>query len=313
MFKFLAIYLNKIMTYSISDLEQLTGIYAHTIRIWERRYGALSPARSQGNTRSYDDHQLRRLLNIVSLIKSGLKISKICSLSDNEINKLLDQEFIQVHDDAHSEYYVSQLVRHGIAFDEFSFHRLLNECIDTLGLSTCYRTVIYPLLVRLGLMWRKDDICPAHEHFLSNIIRQKIFTHIDQIPIQNTKGAKWLLFLPEYEDHDIGLLFASYLLRIYHQEVVFLGSKVPLDAIAKVYPALSVDHVLLFMVKTQPTVKNQQYISQLSAICASAQIHLAGNNQMIDKLKNISHINRFKTLEEFEQSIQSQALHERNF
>ncbi len=301
------------MTYSISDLEQLSGIYAHTIRIWERRYGALSPARSQGNTRLYDDNQLRRLLNIVSLVKSGLKISKICSFSDNEMNQLLDQELTHVTEDEYSEYTVSQLVRRGIAFDEFAFNRLLAECIDTLGLSACYRKVIYPLLVRLGLMWRKDDICPAHEHFLSNIIRQKIFAHIDNLPVQQRKGPKWLLFLPEYEDHDIGLLFASYLLRIYHQEVIFLGSKVPLDAIAKVYPALNVDHVLLFMVKTQTAIKNQLYINQLSAICASAQIHLAGNNQMIDKLKNMSHINRFKTLEEFEQSIQPKSLYERNF
>jgi len=301
------------MTYSISDLEQLSGIHAHTIRIWERRYGALSPSRSQGNTRMYDDNQLRRLLNIVSLIKSGLKISKICSLPDSEMNKLLDREFAQTPDDTHSEYYISELVRHGIAFDEFSFHRLLDESIDGLGLSACYRKVIYPLLVRLGLMWCKDDICPAHEHFLSNIIRQKIFSHINNIPVQKLTGPKWLLFLPEWEEHDIGLLFASYLLRIYHQEVIFLGSKVPLDAIAKVYHTLNVDHILLFMVKTQPTVKVQQYINQLSAICASASIHLAGNNQMIDKLKNVGHINRFNTLDEFEKSIQSQTLYERNF
>ncbi|QIL42714.1 MerR family transcriptional regulator [Pedobacter sp. HDW13] len=301
------------MTYSISDLEQLSGIYAHTIRIWERRYGALSPARSQGNTRLYDDNELRRLLNIVSLIKSGLKISKICLLSDREMNRLLDQEFNPVSDDAHSEYCISQLVKHGIAFDEYSFHRLLDESIDCLGLSTCYRKVIYPLLVRLGLMWRKDDICPAHEHFLANIIRQKIFTHINNLAVQKMTGQKWLLFLPEYEDHDIGLLFASYILRIYQQQVIFLGSKVPLNAIAKVYHTLNVDHVLLFMVKTQPTVKAQQYINQLSAICTSAQIHLAGNNQVIDELKNIDHINRFRTLDEFELSIQSPVLNERNF
>ncbi len=300
------------MAYSISDLEQLSGIYAHTIRIWERRYGALSPARSQGNTRLYDDNQLKRLLNIVSLIKSGLKISKICSLSDDEMNRLLDREFAQAPDDEHSEYYISQLVRHGIAFDEFSFHHLLDESIDGLGLSVCYRKVIYPLLMRLGLMWRKDDICPAHEHFLSNIIRQKIFSHIDSIPVQKMAGPKWLLFLPEYEDHDIGLLFASYMLRIHHQQVVFLGSKMPLAAIEQVYPILNADHVLLFMIKTQAPVKAQQYINQLSAICASAQIHLAGNSQVISKLKNIDHINWFKTLDEFEQSIQFQAVHERN-
>lgn len=301
------------MAYSISDLEQLSGIYAHTIRIWERRYNALKPARSEGNTRSYNDDQLRRLLNIASLIKCGFKISKICSFSDAEMNKLLDQELSYTSADTHSEYCISQLVRHGLAFDEFSFHQVLDGAIDHSGLTAIYRKIIYPLLVRLGLMWRKNDICPAHEHFISNIIRQKIFAHLNDVPPQKVSGQRWLLFLPEYEDHDIGLLFANYMLRIYNQQVIFLGSKVPLDSVSKIYHHLNIDHVLLFMVKTQTVTKVQQYLDELSAICSGAQIHLAGNSQVIGNLKNISHINWFKTLDEFEQSIQSPLVHERNF
>ena len=301
------------MAYSISDLEQLSGIRAHTIRMWERRYNALQPMRSEGNTRLYDDTQLKRLLNIVSLNTSGLKISKVCALADVEIDRLLSGQLAYTSEDEQSEYCISQLVRHGLAFDEFSFHQLVDKTIDNLGLSECYRKIIYPLLVRLGLMWRKDDICPAHEHFLTNIIRQKIFAHINNVPVQKITGRSWLLFLPEHEDHDIGLLFASYMLRIYHQKVIFLGSKVPLDAISRVYHTLNVDDVLLFMVNAQWPVKAQQYIDQLSVICAGAQIHLAGNGQVISKLKNIDHINCFKTLDEFEQLIQYPVLHERNF
>lgn len=301
------------MAYSISDLEQLSGIRAHTIRMWERRYNALKPMRSQGNTRLYDDNQLKRLLNIVSLNASGLKISKICVLADFEIDRLLNAQFAYTSNDEQSEYCISQLIRHGLAFDEFSFHQLIDKTIDNLGLSECYRKIMYPLLVRLGLMWRKDDICPAHEHFLTNIIRQKIFAHINNIPVQKITGRSWLLFLPEHEDHDIGLLFASYMLRIYKQQVIFLGSKVPLDAISRVYHTLNVDDVLLFMVNTQSPVKAQQYLDQLSVICTNAQIHLAGNSQVISKLKNIDHINCFKTLDEFEQIIQYPVLNERNF
>lgn len=299
------------MTYSISDLEQLSGIHSHTIRIWEQRYNALSPTRSQGNTRLYDDKQLRKLLNIVSLNKSGLKISKICSLSDEAIDKLLDQEFSYPTDEEQADY-VSQLIRHGLAFDERSFNHLIDQSIDRLGLSDCYRKIMYPLLVRLGLMWRKDDICPAHEHFLSNIIRQKIFTHINNLPSSHT-GESWLLFLPEDEDHDIGLLFASYMLRMHHHQVIFLGSKVPLDSIKRIFSTLNVGHVLLFMVKSRLEPVAQKYIDQLSEICASAKIHLAGNSEVIGKLNNIEHVNWFKTLDEFEKTIQYPVLHEKNF
>ncbi|TCD28138.1 MerR family transcriptional regulator [Pedobacter psychrodurus] len=301
------------MTYSISDLEQLSGIHSHTIRIWEQRYNALSPMRSQGNTRLYDDKQLTKLLNIVSLNKSGLKISKICSLSDEAIDKLLDQQFSYSSDDEQADYYISQLIRHGLAFDDHSFNHLIDQSIDKLGLSDCYRKIMYPLLVRLGLMWRKDDICPAHEHFLSNIIRQKIFVHINNLPLTRHSGESWLLFLPEDEEHDIGLLFASYMLRLHHHQVIFLGSKVPLDSIKRVFSTLNVNHVLLFMIKSRLAPAAQKFIDQLSEICSSSKIHLAGNSQVIGKLNNINHINWFKTLDEFEKTIQYPVLHERNF
>ncbi|WP_037505374.1 MerR family transcriptional regulator [Pedobacter jeongneungensis] len=301
------------MTYSISDLEQLSGIHSHTIRIWEQRYNALSPMRTEGNTRLYDDKQLIKLLNIVSLNKSGLKISKICRLSDEAIETLLDEQLSYPSLDEEAEYYISKLITSGLAFDELSFNHLIDEVIDKLGLSLCYRKIMYPLLVRLGLMWRKDDICPAHEHFLSNIIRQKIFTHINHLPSAPSSASKWLLFLPEDEDHDIGLLFANYMLRMHSHQVIFLGSKVPLDSIKRVFASLNVDHVLFFMVKSRATSAAQKYIDQLSAVCASAQIHLAGNGQVISKLQNIGHINWFKSLDEFEASIPNPRLHERNF
>ncbi|MBE5321449.1 MerR family transcriptional regulator [Pedobacter sp. MR2016-19] len=301
------------MTYSIADLEQLSGVHSHTIRIWEQRYNALSPLRSQGNTRLYDDQQLVKLLNIVTLNKSGLKISKICSLSDEQIDELLDQQFSRPADDKQDDYYVSQLIKYGLAFDESSFNHLIDQCIHQFGLSDCYRKIIYPLLLRLGLMWRKDDICPAHEHFLSNIIRQKIFSHINNLPLIKQSGQRWLLFLPEDEDHDIGLLFANYMLRMQGHQVIFLGSKVPLDSISRIFSTLNVGHVLLFMIKSQLASVAQQYIDQLSEICSATKIHLAGNSEVIGKLNHIDHINWIKTLDEFEKTIEYPVLHERNF
>lgn len=292
------------MTYTISDLEQLSGIQSHTIRIWEQRYNALKPMRSQGNTRMYDDEQLKRLLNIASLNQSGLKISKICSLSEADLDDLLNKQY-QVHnEDNQAEYFISQLIKHGIAFDEPAFDYLINKFIDQFGLTDCYKRVMYPLLVRLGLMWRKDDICPAHEHFLSNIIRQKIFAAINNIPLPKHNNQTWLLFLPEDEDHDIGLLFANYFLRSLKQKVIYLGSKVPLNSIGRVMAGTHIDHVLLFMVNLKLLKNAQQYIEQLTEICSSTQIHLAGNEQIIGRLKNIDHISRPKNLDEFESTIQ---------
>nr|WP_199156191.1 MerR family transcriptional regulator [Pedobacter sp. ASV2] len=293
------------MTYTISDLERLSGIQSHTIRIWEQRYNALKPMRSQGNTRMYDDEQLKKLLNIASLNQSGLKISKICSLSDADLNDLLNKQYkVYNKDDNQAEYFISQLIKYGIAFDEPGFEYLMNKFIDLYGLIDCYRRVMYPLLVRLGLMWRKDDICPAHEHFLSNIIRQKIFSAINSIPLGYEDNQTWLLFLPEDEDHDIGLLFANYFLRSMNQKVIYLGSKVPLNSIKRVLSGVQIDHVLLFMVNLKLVKNAQHYIDQLTEICSSTQIHLAGNEQVISRLNNLSNINWLKNLNEFEKFIQ---------
>ncbi|UKT65327.1 MerR family transcriptional regulator [Pedobacter mucosus] len=291
------------MVYNISDLEQLSGIQSHTIRIWERRYKALKPMRSKGNTRLYNDEQLVRLLNIATLNQSGLKISKVCSLTDTEVKDLVAKQQLNATGDQQIESSISQLIKHGIAFDETAFNLLLNDCIVKVGMIECYQNIIYPLLLRLGVMWRSNDICPAHEHFISNIIKQKIFAATDNLPLTDDKKSTWLLFLPEDEDHDIGLLFANFMLRLHHQKVVYLGSKVPLHSIEKVLNTLHVDNVLLFMVKSQSANHAQHFIDHLLRICSSKQVCLAGNGHVISSLKKIDHIKWFKTLDEFEKSI----------
>lgn len=292
------------MIYTISDLEQLTGVHSHTIRVWEQRYKALKPMRSQGNTRLYDDGQLKRLLNIVSLNQSGLKISKICSLSDQAVEDLLDKQYNYKSTDELAEFYLSRLIKYGLDFNDAAFANLMDDCTEVLGIADTYRRIIYPLLVRLGLMWRKDEICPAHEHFMSNLIRQKLFSAIDNEKKDYAHAKTWVLFLPEDEDHDIGLIFANYMLRLNNQKVIYLGSKVPISSVEAVFSTIHVDHVLLFMIRARMEDASQKYINQLSNVCKSAKIHLAGNYTVIDKLKNIDHINWFKNLEDFEKSIQ---------
>ena len=296
------------MTYSISDLEQLSGVQSHTIRIWEQRYHALSPVRSAGNTRRYDDAQLKRLLNIVSLNKSGHKISKICALSDVEIDALLKSELESMPVSPEYHLFVDQLLKYGLAYDESSFASLLGNCIDKLGMVDVYKHIMYPVLVRLGLMWRKDDICPAQEHFLSNLIRQKIYAAIDRIEVNNGAAQTWLLFLPEDEIHDIGLLFANYLLKSKGMNVIFLGTKVPFDSLSIVLKQNKIDHLLFFLTRSRRKNEMQVYCDALTKITPGASIFLAGNSQVIEQVKLNTNMHWFKTLEEFEDAIQTVTL-----
>lgn len=289
------------MRYSISDLEQLSGVQTHTIRIWERRYNALEPMRSAGNTRFYDDNHLRRLLNIVGLSQSGLKISQVCALSEIEMDNLLKQEIDHtLSQDARFEYFISQSLNYGLVYNEYEFDRLLNTCLAEYGMITTYKNVIYPLLVRLGLMWRRDHICPAQEHFLSNIIRQKLFAAINNLPVKSTNEPSWLLFLQEDEDHDIGLLFANYLLKQAGKKVIFLGGRVPMESLKDAMQQNNAGHMLLFMVRSRPVIDADAYLNELSTSFKHVNIHLAGNGKLIGELKLNTNVNWFHSIEELE-------------
>lgn len=288
------------MRYSISDLEQLSGIQAHTIRMWEQRYHALSPLRSEGNTRYYTDQHLVRLLNIASISQQGLKISQICSLSEAAIAELIDTEIkATISSNQQAEFYITQLLRSGIAYDERTFDELLSKYIKNYGLKSTYVDVLYPLLVRLGLMWRKDSICAAQEHFLSNIIRQKIAVAINEIPYPQENATKWLLFLPQEEEHEIGILFAHYLLRQHGQQVIYLGSRVPMKSVEQAIAANDIQHILLFMVNVKQRIYAQNYIDSLSANNIGIQIHLAGSGKLLADLQLPKNVNWIKGIEEF--------------
>jgi DNA-binding transcriptional MerR regulator len=294
------------MIFSISDLQKFSGIQPHTIRMWEKRYNALQPIRSEGNTRYYNDDQLKKLLNIVSLSHAGLKISKICKLSNNEIQKLLESEIHKTRsDDEQIEYFISQLIHYAIAYDEFTIDKTLSACIDLFGVPTTYKRIIYPMLVRVGLMWCQDSICTAQEHFLSSLIRQKLFTAINNIAASpSIKSPTWLLFLPEDESHDIGLLFAHYLLRTRNQRVIYLGANVPFESIQEVMQHQHIEHMLFFFIRIRPVDEAEEYVKKLRDNFKNVSINFSGNSKLINELKFDSSISRLKNVEEFEAAIQ---------
>jgi len=289
------------MQYSISDLEQLSGVHAHTIRMWEQRYNALVPHRSAGNTRYYDDEHLVKLLNIVSIHQKGLKISKICALSQDAIHSLIEEDIQEtVSKNQQFEFYIAQLLNFGMSYNEAAFDNLLSKCINDNTLTETYSSVIYPMLVRLGLMWRKDSICAAQEHFLTNIIRQKICAAINDLPIPSSDKKTWVLFLPQDEEHEIGLLFAHYLLRQAGNSVIYLGSSVPLASLKEVILTCKPAYLMLFMAQKKIVKEVQKYIDEISATFENKKIYLAGSQKLIENIKLPKGMQWLKNINEFE-------------
>lgn len=272
--------------YSISDLQQLSGIKAHTIRIWEQRYNALKPGRSEGNTRFYDDTQLRRLLNIVSLSDSGMKVSEVCTLSDKKLADLIDEKFLQNTVQATpQEYFVSQLIIAGMEFNETAFEKHFSAAILRYGIQDTYIHIIQPLLVRVGLMWNKDSINPAQEHFISNIVRQKLYSAIDVLPPVKDENDTWLLFLPSNELHEIGLLFVNYYLRYSGKKVYYLGSNVPMESIRATLKTLEIKNIYFFMIQMMPENEAEILVKNVRSTDKRARILISGNFKIVEKFR----------------------------
>lgn len=224
--------------YSIKDLEKISGIKAHTIRMWERRYKIVKPGRTDTNIRYYSDADLKRLLNISILNQNGIKISHIAGLDDNQIrNRVLDLSL----DNRYSNVQIESLMISMLELDEKKFANSLSASIIKYGFEDTVETILFPFLERIGVLWQAGTINPAQEHFMSNLIRQKLIVSIDN-EMQNStgNGPRIVFFLPERELHDIGLLFYSLIARKEGAEVIYLGQSVPandLSLVNKLRPA----------------------------------------------------------------------------
>ena len=221
------------VNFSIKDLENLTGIKAHTIRIWEKRYNLLQPNRSDTNIRSYSLLSLQKLLNISFLNNNGYKISKIAQFTEDEIPIKVREiaSRAKVEDHAINAFKLSML-----NFDQVLFYSTYNSLIETKTFSDIFYDIFLPLLNEIGLLWQTSTITPAHEHFLSVHIKQKILLNIERLQSLEPKplSKTFILFLPDNEVHDIGLLFINYQLRSKGYHTIFLGESVPMDSLVSV-------------------------------------------------------------------------------
>jgi DNA-binding transcriptional MerR regulator len=279
-------------SFTISQLQQFSGINVHSIRAWEKRYDALKPNRSEGNTRHYNGNQLRRLLNIVGLMNSEYKISELCSMSDSQLYGLMNKQLEQkINGD---EFLVSQMIVASLEFSESLFDKVFSRAALQYGVEGAYLKLIYPFLQRLGVMWAANRIVPAQEHFICNLIRQKLNSIIDLLPVNENSKTHWILFLPENEFHETGLLFANYLIRNDGHYCTYLGSNVPLDSIKEAVKQLKPTNLLFFLVSKDDDASDKEYALHMiksfpsqNIFCAAAPGRLSG----IKPYKNFSVLN----------------------
>ena len=215
--------------FSIKDLENLSGVKAHTIRAWEQRYALLNPTRSDTNIRTYSGDDLKRLLNVSLLLERGLKISKVAAMSEVELLDTINAKPLDFEETG--ELVAQQKLKVAMmTYDERLFRKTMDDCVARLGFEATVVSVCLPFLAEVGVLWLTNAICPANEHFMSNLLRQMLYAEIHQAEVPEDRDEEVLvLYLPEREIHDISLLFVHQLCRYHGRRSVLLGQSVPFD------------------------------------------------------------------------------------
>jgi MerR family transcriptional regulator, light-induced transcriptional regulator len=260
--------------YSIKDLEQLSGIKAHTLRIWEQRYSIIAPKRTDTNIRTYDDQDLKLVLNISLLKDHGYRISEISKMTVEEMY----QEVIKISDkQLNYPDQIHALTISMIDLDEERFEKIISTNILQFGFENSMIHIIYPFLSRIGTLWVTGSIGPAQEHFITNLIRQKLIVAIDgQVSKQRPNGKKYMLYLPEGEMHEISLLFANYIIRARYNKVVYLGQSLPFNELVFAYNVHRPDYIFTAITSVPANHEAQLYVNKLAAQFPESHLLLTG-------------------------------------
>ena len=261
--------------YSIKDLEKISGIKAHTIRIWERRYNLIEPQRTATNIRYYSDDDLKRILNVSILNQNGFKISKIAQMDGVQLR---DRVIDLCLDTRNTDVQVESLLVAMLEMDESKFTNVLTNSIIKLGFEATVESVLFPFLDRIGILWQAGTINPAQEHFISNLIRQKLIVAIDN-EMQNfiPKSDKTIVFfLPENELHEIGLLFYSLIARKEGYNVIYLGASVPIEDLKVLSGVRKVDAFVTSFVSARKKEELEQYLKQVEQAIDNGSFFITG-------------------------------------
>ena len=270
--------------FTIKDLENISGIKAHTIRIWEKRYNLLEPKRTDTNIRYYSHQNLQKLLNVVLLTKNNFKISKIAKMSEEEI--LLQSREIAfasgVNDDAINAFKLSML-----QFDKVLFNSTYNKLLKTKSFREIFKEVFIPFLNHIGLLWQTDTLIPAHEHFISNLISQKIHLSTESLENGSKQNKKiYILYLPENEIHELGLLYLNYELVLRGSQTIYLGQNLPLDNLSYFFKNKQ-ELCFITSLTVQPYEdKIEDYFNQIESILKDTKHEFIAIGRKTSSLKN---------------------------
>jgi MerR family transcriptional regulator, light-induced transcriptional regulator len=287
--------------YSIRDLEQLSGIKAHTLRIWEKRYNLLSPDRSDTNIRNYNPNQLTLLLNIALLRNHGFKISEISKLTTTQI----EQKVIHISDQVLSyPDQIQSLTVSMLELDENRFEIILNESIEKFGFENVMLHIIYPFLSKIGILWITGSVGPAQEHFMSSLIRQKLIVAIDKLPRTLAENHKTIiLYLPDGEYHEIGLLFANFIFKSKGHKTYYLGQSLPQDDLIYANEIFKADFVFSCITSSPNTDKVQGYIDFIAGKIKPTSLFITGYQVMNNKLKLPKNVSIISNIEELQKIV----------
>ena len=259
--------------FTIKDLENLSGIKAHTIRIWEQRYNFLRPQRTATNIRYYTNEELRTILNIALLNKYGFKISHIDRMQPQEIQQRIlslgDPEAIQ-------ERIINELVQRMVEVEIEEFDRVLSRYIAAKGIEKTVLQIIFPFLEKIGILWQTGHIDPGQEHLVTNVIRNKLIMAIETTSSVVHVNKKFLLFLPEGEHHELGLLFMHYLLKSRGATVIYLGANCPMEDVLNVVKLKKPELVFVHLTATCPNFNFDRFLQLFGKQIPEQELIISG-------------------------------------
>ncbi|MEI8114922.1 MAG: MerR family transcriptional regulator [Bacteroidia bacterium] len=281
--------------YSIKDLEYLSGIKAHTIRIWEKRYHLIEPQRTDTNIRTYSDDDIRRILNVALLVKNGYKISNVASFDEEK----LQAEVLRVHRNIKEpDNNVDQLIFQTINLDSFGFEKLMNKFIGEYGFPKTIQNIIFPLFERIGILWQVGSIFSAHEHFVTNLIRNKLISETSKF--ESKESAKTVLFfLRENEWHELGLIFFNFLAAQAGLRCVYLGQSLPFGDLSNLLINSRFDYVCTSFIQAMEKAELEQYLANLSLVFNRNKILIAGRQITVHSPKLPSNVFVVKNSNDF--------------
>ena len=261
------------MLFTIKDIENLSGIKAHTIRIWEQRYSFLKPQRSETNIRYYTNDDLKTILNIALLNKYGFKVSHIDKMSPETIA----ENVLSLSDSgAKNHLTVNRLLECMIDYEIENFEIILNENLVTFGMEKMVVKIIFPFLEKVGSLWVTNHVNPAQEHLVSNVIRQKIIAGIDSLPSRKTSPKTVCLFLPSGEYHEIALLLVAYLLKKDGIMTIYLGAHTPFNELETIIEHHKPDYLYTHVSSSSKNFNFQDFVATLGKKFKNCQAIISG-------------------------------------